>query len=167
MNPERIVEGAEQQAEPAPVPARRPEGRAGHLTPEEKLQIRLAYLESGGPRTYKALAAEFGVNRDTVSACLKGPEFEALQKAFTEDVQRIAQQLLRSAAVEAADRRQSFTVAAEKGDHRPAKDLLLHTGVIEPVARHEDSGVVVLIGSGAVVNIGQALSAETEGPERE
>ena len=33
-----------------------------------------------------------------------------------------------------------------KGDHRPAKELLLHTKVIEPVAKEESSGISVHIG---------------------
>jgi hypothetical protein len=141
------------------APVRRPEGRAGHLSTEERLQIRLAYLESGGQRTYKALAEQFNINRDTVSACLKGAEFDALQRTFNQEAQRIAKQHLQSAMIEAAQSwRRALPVAAEKGDHRPARDLLLHTGAIEPIAKHEESAVTVLVGGGGIVNIGQPLA---------
>jgi hypothetical protein len=141
------------------VPPKRPEGRAGHLTPDKKLQIRLAYLETGGQRTYKALAEQFNINRDSVSACLKGGEFDALQHAFNQEAQRIAKQHLQSAMVEAAESwRRALPVAAEKGDHRPARDLLLHTGSIEPLAKHEECAVTVLVGGGGIVNIGHPLA---------
>ena len=48
----------------------RPEGRAGHLTDEQRHAIRMAYLETGGTITRVALAERFNVNRDTVGACL-------------------------------------------------------------------------------------------------
>ena len=40
----------------------------------------------------------------------------------------------------------SVSIAARKGDHRPAKDLLLHTRVIEPVGDENGPRVVVQIG---------------------
>ena len=36
--------------------------------------------------------------------------------------------------------------AAQKGDHKPAKDLLMHTGVIRPVGEHVGQSVVVMVG---------------------
>ena len=45
---ERIVSWAECRTSDRDPPARRPQGRAGHLSHEEKQAIRLAYLEGGG-----------------------------------------------------------------------------------------------------------------------
>ena len=63
---ERIVAWAERQGAGEELPAKRPQGRAGHLRHEDKQAIRLAYLEGGGRITRLALAAQFNVNRDTV-----------------------------------------------------------------------------------------------------
>ncbi len=53
---------------------------------------------------------------------------------------------LASAADEAADAWvDAVGIASAKGDHRPAKDLLLHSRVIEPLA-YEGGGVTVQIG---------------------
>ena len=36
--------------------------------------------------------------------------------------------------------------AADKGDHRPAKDLLMRTGVVEPLRQEGAQGPIVLVG---------------------
>ena len=88
---ERPMEREDDQDEPQQErPPVRPEGRAGHLTPEEKIAIRLEYLEHGGRMTRKAIAAKFRVNRDTVSECLRGPDFEKLQKQFEQELRETA-----------------------------------------------------------------------------
>jgi hypothetical protein len=109
----------------------RPEGRAGHLTAEERHAIRMAYLETGGTVTRLALAEQFNVNRDTVAACLKGPEFEQLQEQFLADVTARAKRRLQSASLGFADNWITASDAAAKdGDHRPAKDALQAIGAI-------------------------------------
>ena len=40
----------------------------------------------------------------------------------------------------------SMSIASSKGDHRPAKELLLHTGHIEPLRDHDAKQVIVQIG---------------------
>jgi len=42
--------------------------------------------------------------------------------------------------------RDAIPIAGKKGDHRPAKDLLLHTKAIQPVADAGHAGITVLIG---------------------
>ena len=84
---ERIASWAERRTSNREVPARRPQGRAGHLSHEEKQAIRLAYLEGGGRVTRLALAAQFNVNRDTVAACLQGQEFEELQQQLEQELE--------------------------------------------------------------------------------
>ena len=84
MNPDQIAKWAERQAD-----AEKPQGRAGHLSPEQKQAIRVAYLETGGAVTYSEMGrrcvAVIGreVNRETVAACLKGPEYERCASTST------------------------------------------------------------------------------------
>ena len=40
----------------------------------------------------------------------------------------------------------SLDTASAKGDHRPAKDLLLHGKFVDPLKQDDQSGVVVQIG---------------------
>lgn len=42
--------------------------------------------------------------------------------------------------------RQALPIAGAKGDHRPAKDLLLHTRAIQPVADAGVAGITIQIG---------------------
>ena len=147
-----------------PAVARRPHGKAGHLTAEEKQAIGLAYLEAGGQVTNVALAAHFHVNRDTIAGVLKSPEFEELRQEFQQQLRSAAADRLRASVVLAAEQwREAIPIAAKKGDHRPSRDLLLHTGVIDPVSAQHDSGVTVIVGGGGQVNIGIAMkSVESE-----
>src|SRR5215471_3881416 len=119
----------------------KPQGRTGHLSPEEKNAIRLAYLESGGTLTFIELGRRFNVNRETASACLKGPEFEKLRDAMESEIRATAMQRLQAAVVPAAEAWvRSIDVAADKGDYKGAKDLLLHTRTIEPLDDDGRSG---------------------------
>jgi len=110
--------------------------------------------------TKVALAAQFSVNRDTVSACLQGPAFEALQEQFNQELGAAALARLKAYVLPATNAWcDSIDAAAQKGDHRPARDLLLHTKVIEPVQNGTDSGFTVRIGVAACdVNVGIAAS---------
>lgn len=126
------------------VPAKRPEGRAGHLSEQEKTAIRLAYLEAAGTKTYKQLAAEFGVNRDTVSACCKGPEFQRLEKQLEAEMRHSAVNKLKALTMPAVDAwGDAIPIAARKGDHRPARELLQHVGIVE-AGKEVGGGVLVL-----------------------
>ena len=161
---ERIVAWAERQAGEQALPAKRPQGRAGHLRHEDKQAIRLAYLEGGGRLTRVALAAQFNVNRDTVAACLQGQEFEELQQQLEQELRRAAFDRLKANVLPAANAWvDSLDVAARKGDYRGARDLLLHTKVIEPVTKDEGSGISIYIGGHAAdVKVGIAVSSASD-----
>ena len=157
---ERIVAWAERHANCGELPAKRPQGRAGHLRHEDKQPIRLAYLEGGGRVTRLALAAQFNVNRDTVAACLQGQEFEELEQ----ELRRAAFDRLKANVLPAANAWvDSLDVAARKGDYRGARDLLLHTKVIEPVTKDEGSGITIHVGGHAAdVKFGIAVSSASD-----
>jgi hypothetical protein len=146
---ERIAAWAERQTGEAPV-SKRPQGRPGHLSDNERQAIRLAYLEAGGRVTHKELAAQFSVHRDTIAACLQGPAYEALGRQFEQARNDLAVQRLKAQVVPAATAWcDAVAVAAEKGDYQPARDLLLHTKVIEPVQKHDGEGITIHIGAGS------------------
>ena len=103
-------------------------------------------------RSISAIARGLGRTRETVSAWMKGTDFDRLKadadqtKAdLTERgagadaaVAEEARQLLRGARVEAARAFiKSVDIAADRGNHKAAKDFLVATGVIEeqPTAR--------------------------------
>lgn len=128
----------------ASVPSTRPPGRAGHLSEPEKQAIRFAYLESGGTITFKALGAKFGVNRETAAACCKGPEFNALQKQIEGEMRATAVAKLKALTLPAVHAwGDAIPIAAKKGDHRPARELLQHVGIVEQ--KPEGQGMLVLV----------------------
>jgi hypothetical protein len=132
--PEQIAEWAERQDE------KKPTGVPGHLSAQQKQHIRVEYLATGGTLSYTEMgrrcASLIGraVNRETVAACMKGPEYDALRKHYDSEIKATAVERLKAGILGAADAWvRSVEVASEKGDHKPAKDLLMHTGTIEPL----------------------------------
>ena len=76
------------------------------------------------------------------------------QTRLHEEMSKIAFAQLKAGVVPAAEAwRDSIDVAARRGDHRPARDLLLHTKVIEPVHNSADSGITIQIGGALDVNL--------------
>jgi hypothetical protein len=150
---EQIAQWAEGKADAA-----KPQGKAAHLTPEQRQAIRVAYLETGGNVTYadmgRRCAAIVGreVNRETVAACLKGPAYDKLRKHFDTEIKASAVERLKAGILPAADAWvKAVDVAADKGDHKPAKELLLHTGTIDPLdadGRAQGPLVLVYVGNG-------------------
>lgn len=66
----------------------------------------------------------------------------------------IAQKLLEAQAADAAaDWVRASSVAASDGNHAPAKDLLLHARLIEPVQQQGASGIQILIGQAGNVGV--------------
>lgn len=145
---DQIVKWAEGKADAA-----KPQGKAAHLTAEQRQAIRVAYLETGGTVTYAEMgrrcAAIVGreVNRETVAACLKGPEYDALRKHFDTEIKASAIERLKAGILPAADAWvKAVDNAADKGDHKPAKELLMHTGTIEPLGEdRRATGPLVLM----------------------
>lgn len=52
--------------------------------------------------------------------------------------------------------RQALPIAGAKGDHRPAKDLLLHTRAIQPVADAGHAGITIQIGALVLPGVSRA-----------
>ncbi len=106
----------------------------------------LADIENGD--SYTAIAAKHGVAVSTVS------RIAARAELFTEG----ARKYLAAKAFGAVDAWQTaLHAAARRGDHRPAKDLLLHSGVIEPLADtsgQRGTNIAIVIGEpGAPIRV--------------
>jgi hypothetical protein len=131
-------------------------GRTGHLTPEQRQEIRLAYFETGCKATRIELAERFGVNRETVAAILKGQEFEALRNQLHDELVADVSAKLKRFVPQAVDAwGVAIDEAAKKGDHKPAKDVLLHTDMIQPLRDSANPGLMITIGGTDVdINIG-------------
>lgn len=126
-------------------PARRP-GRGQEVLASERRQIIESHLLEGfGP---VALARKFGRSRDTVTKILASEDCQGLKRTLDDERKVEAKRMLERATKRAAENWISaMDVAAEKGRHEPAKDLLLHTKTIEPVAAQPaDVGPRIIIG---------------------
>lgn len=122
-------------------------GRCSQVMPNERREIQLAHLHEGLNQT--ALAARFGRTRETIAQVLKGDGFDALKREVDEEMIAHARRVLSTHRVPAARAwTRAMDVAAAKGDHRPAKDLLLHTDVIRPLGdgRIGTSQLIVCVG---------------------
>jgi hypothetical protein len=130
-------------------------GRGSAVTQAEALDIRLMYLSDG--LSISELARRSGRTRETISKVVKHPDTGDLRKIVeAEKVERAKQKLRAAVDVAAQGWVDAIPVAAQKGDHRPAKDLLLTEKVVEPVvADRSGGGIVVQIGiSAADVRLG-------------
>jgi hypothetical protein len=151
------AEAAARQSGRAPAPAqtvteialapRKPRGQAGHITPAERLEIQQAYLTTPGGVTISQLARDCGRTREAIAGCLKGEDFEGVKQAVHSELVAVAKDRLSGSVGLAAESWvASLGVAAAKGDHKPSKELLLHTGVISPVNEgFGGGGVQVLV----------------------
>lgn len=127
------------------VPRHRP-GRGSGVTPAERREIQLAALVECS--TQQELADRFGRTRDTIRKVLNHASFEAVRTEVNAGMAQEARQVLsahRTAAARAWAA--SLTRAAQRGDHRPSRDLLLHEGVIAPTTQNAG-------GPSIIVNIG-------------
>jgi hypothetical protein len=118
QTPEQIVKWAEARQDDK----QKPQGKSAHLSPEQKQAIRVAYLETGGTVTYadmgRRCASIIGreVNRETVAACLKGPEYDKLRKHFDTEIKASAVERLKAGILPAADAWvKAVDVAADQG----------------------------------------------------
>jgi hypothetical protein len=76
-----------------------------------------------------------GAGREMVAHACQGRDFDELRRHFDEGCRRAARETLTRVITKAADSWVSAVgIAAARGDHRAAKDLLLHTDTIRPVA---------------------------------
>ena len=135
---------------PAVVAApRRKPGRGSQVTPVERREIQRLHLADG--MSQRQIATHTGRTRETVAAQLKGDDYERIRGELETDLIETVQRQLKNHAgtavnawVKALDR------AAQKGNHKPSKDLLLHMGIIEPLGGETAAGARVAIVIGTV-----------------
>jgi len=93
-----------------------------------------------------ALAVRFGRTRETITSVLPGPDFDQLRAEVDRGEAEDAKAILHRHRIVAANAWEAVVgTAAEKGDHRPTKDLLLHTRTIDPVADLARGGGVTIV----------------------
>lgn len=121
---------------PAGLTVERRLGGAGmRITPAERREIAIAYLSDPDLGTISACAKHFSRTREAIAGCLKGDEFEALRRQVDHEAGESAKGILKRARIKAANAwvDKAIDAAAEKGDHKPARDLLIVTKVIQPL----------------------------------
>ena len=119
-------------------------GRGSQLTADERREIQEMALIEG--LSQSEIARRTGRDRGTVSNVLKGDDTAALKQQLTSaGAEEARNTLRRSAARMAGNWVNAADVAAGKGDHRPSRDLLLHTGVIQPVVADQGPRIAVQI----------------------
>ena len=95
----------------------------------------------------KQIAARVGRTRETISAQLRDDDFQALKRELDAEMAEEARTTLRSHVRSAATYWvKAAAVAAKRGDHRPARDLLLHAGVITRLGETVGPQMQVVIG---------------------
>lgn len=111
------------------------------MTPAERREVALAYLTNPDLGSVSACARHFNRSRDAVSNCLRGPLFEALRRQVDEEAGMAAKRVLMGARLKAASAwvDQAIDAAAQRGDHKPSRDLLVATKVVEPLPSHSQN----------------------------
>ena len=128
----------------AKAPRRKP-GRGSQVMPDERRAIQRAHLIEG--LNQRQLADRFGRTRETIGHVLKDEAFQALKHEIYAEIAEEARNALKGHGPTAAqDWITASGIAAKKGDHRPAKELLLHTGVIERLGETSGPQVTVMVG---------------------
>ena len=126
------------------APRRKP-GRGSQVTPAERREIQRLHLAEG--LNQRQLAARTGRTRETIAAQLKGADFERLRDQVETNLVETVTRYLRNNADKAAKAWvRALDRAAQKGDHKPAKDLLMHAGVIDPPGETSRPQFVVVVG---------------------
>ena len=114
------------------------------LTATERQQVREMALIDG--LTNSEIGRRMGHDRGTIANVLKDADTAALREQLMSAQREQALQTLRSnTARMAGNWVNAADVAAGKGDHRPSRDLLLHTGVIQPVVADQGPRIAVQI----------------------
>jgi hypothetical protein len=128
-------------------------GRGNDVSAAEAKEIQLCALLEGLPM--QALADRFGRTRRTISRVLRRPTFQAMKDQIDAETVTEARQVLASHRTTAAQAWiRAMQTAAQKGWHQGARDLLLHTGTIDPVTQNGS-------GPSVVVNIGTGTAGES------
>ncbi len=126
------------------APRRKP-GRGSQVMPDERREIQCLHLVDG--LNQKQIAARTGRTRETIAAQLKGEDFERIRTAVEADlIETVKRQLTNNVDKAANAWIKALDRAAQKGDHKPAKDLLMHAGVIDPPGEPSRPQFVVVVG---------------------
>ena len=101
-------------------------GYHARVGPAERLAIQRAYLLHPDA-SVMFLADKFNRRKETIRRCLSGPDYDQLVAEVHAHIQEDVHNVLRQEAVNAARKwaKTAVNVAADKGDHKPAKDLLI------------------------------------------
>lgn len=133
-----------------PAPRHKP-GRGSQVTPSERREIQQLFLVDG--LTKADIAKKMGRTRETIASALQGEDFERFRQEIESELFETAQRKLKSNVGRAADGWiKAIDKAAERGDHKPSKDLLMHTKVIDPLGQHGAQGALVLVGVRVDIN---------------
>ena len=128
----------------ANAPRRKP-GRGSQVMPDERREIQRMHLVEG--LNQRQLADRFGRTRETIAKQLQDDDFQAVKREVHAEMAVEARSTLRGhVRVAAKDWVTASRIAAKRGDHKPAKDLLMHAGVIERLGDTAGSQVTVLVG---------------------
>ena len=106
--------------------------------PDERREIQLVHLVDG--LNQRQLADRFGRTRETIAAVLKDDDFQARKR---EEARNALKGYVGRAA---KDWITASGIAAKKGDHKPAKEILLHAGVIERISETSGPQMTVVVG---------------------
>ena len=132
-------------AHSSPTPPAASPGAGSQVTPAERREIQRQHLAEG--LNQKQIAAQTGRTRETIAAQLKGADFERIRTAVEADlIETVKRQLTNNVDKAANAWIKALDRAAQKGDHKPAKDLLMHAGVIDPLGETSRPQFVVVVG---------------------
>lgn len=123
-----------------------PPGRASQLTPDERREVQRLRLVDGA--SISEIARRTGRNRETIANVVRSDDTRELAQQLESESRDAALRVLRGTSEQAARAwRKAIDTAADKGDHRPARDILLHNGVIQPLNGPTNIGVQVVVGT--------------------
>lgn len=124
-----------------------PRGRGSALTPDQRREIQRFKFVDG--LTISEISRRTARDRGTVADLLRDEDSQALRAQLETDGREAALQILRGNNETAARGWiAAIAIAAESGNHKPAKDLLLHNGVIQPLEKGGPMvGIQVIVGS--------------------
>jgi hypothetical protein len=121
-------------------------GASTHVSPSELLDICTVHLTDPECWSVSALARRFSRKRDTITRCLKSPEYKQLKEQILAERRDHIVNILHRGAARAAELWSTKTLdaAAERGNHRAMQDLLQHLRLIDPITDAEGGAKVVV-----------------------
>jgi len=121
-------------------------GASTHVSPSELLDICTVHLTDPECWSVSALARRFSRKRDTITRCLKSPEYKQLREQILAERRDQIINILHRGSTRAAELWSTKTLdaAAKRGNHRAMQDLLLHTRLIDPIEQQDDGPKVLI-----------------------